>query len=196
MPKFIVLCSLIFLSGCITPPPGPKSRYYQLQPSAAPALAALDPASYVIVGPVEVSPYLNRPQIVERRGPNELAYREFDRWAEALDKGVSAVIATNMTRLLDTNRVLAFSNSSGRERGYSIQLRVDRFEASPGGEAVLSATWRVLGAGKEVEPILNRTVLNGKAEQDTMASAVAAQSKLLSDLSRLIAADLLKIAKP
>ena len=70
MKKLISLCVcgvlILGLTGCITPAPGPRSQFYQLQPlvdeGSAGTIARDGPV--VHIGPVSVADYLNRPQMV------------------------------------------------------------------------------------------------------------------------------------
>ena len=59
------------------------------------------------IGPVTLPQYLDRPQIVERTGPNSLKIAEFDRWAEPLNNTVPRILVQNISQLLQSDRVYA-----------------------------------------------------------------------------------------
>jgi len=59
------------------------------------------------VGPVTLPRYLERTNIVTRRGM-EMEVAEFDRWVEPLSESVPRAIAANLTTLLRTERIVVF----------------------------------------------------------------------------------------
>ena len=59
------------------------------------------------VGPVTLPRYLERTNIVTRRGM-EMEVAEFDRWVEPLSESVPRAIAANLATLLRTERIVVF----------------------------------------------------------------------------------------
>jgi uncharacterized protein len=84
--------SLIGMAGCASTQP---SRFYVLTDLASvespPQVTTAGQGPAVGVGPVTLPKYLDRPQIATRAGRHELAYDEFERWAEPLDTIVGFV---------------------------------------------------------------------------------------------------------
>ena len=60
------------------------------------------------VGPVTLPGYLDRPQIVTRKGRDEIEPAEFDLWPEPLKSSVSRTLGENLATLLRTDRVAIF----------------------------------------------------------------------------------------
>ncbi len=72
------------------------------------------PASQLLlVGPVEIPAYLDRPNLVKRQG-NRLVVSESDRWAEPLDRAIERVLAHRIGQKLCAIRAIAFSSALPR----------------------------------------------------------------------------------
>jgi hypothetical protein len=129
---------------------------------------------------------LDRPQIVTRRGTDEIDRAEFDRWAEPLVNNVPRVLAENLAVLLKTDRVALFPWSPPRSVQYHVIVEVMRFDGAVGGDVVLDARWHILGAdGKEVA--VNRSLLTQPTGGAGYPALVTAMSRALAVLSREIA---------
>ena len=193
----LLMMTALLLAGCVGGR-SPSARFFQLQPAESLTPTAKTPlnAGYaVILRPVSLDPYLNRPQMVNRISPYEIKYREFERWAEPLDGNITRVLAENLRRLLQTDRVAIFPHAASDLTNITVNVDISRFEGTPGDQAILHAAWVV-----RIEP-------NGKAASQyhdfralvahpRIEETAAAQADLLTDLSHAIAADILSITTP
>jgi len=106
------------------------ARFYMLAavPHSPVATPSTEPgrAPELGIGPVTLPRYLERTNIVTRRGM-EMEVAEFDRWAEPLSESVPRAIAANLATLLRTERIVVFpwSNTASIER--QIVIDVIRF---------------------------------------------------------------------
>jgi uncharacterized lipoprotein YmbA len=172
-------------AGCAHTAP---TRFYTLSataPSGALARAEAGPA--VVIAPVHVAAYLDRPQIVIRLNESEVQLGEFDQWAEPLSDGISRVLAENLSRLLPSDRV-SESRSAGIEpAGLRVLVSVTGLDRDRN-VAVLKARWSVVsGAGRELVAdrlFTTRVAVSG----GEVASLVSAHSRALAMLSEEIAA--------
>jgi uncharacterized lipoprotein YmbA len=182
---------LVALTGCagssapvrlyvLTPPP--EARVAPLGP-AVPGRPALG------VGPVRLPGLLDRPQIVTRRGADEIDAAEFHRWAEPLADSVPRILAENLAALWKTDRVAIFPWDPEQAVRYQVVVDVMRFDGAMGGDVVLDARWRILAThGKELAA--NRSLLTQPTGGAGYPAVVAAMSRALAALSREIAATL------
>ena len=118
--------SLMF-AGCeIVPEPTPDpTRYFVL---AAPAAEADRPATEgglrVGLRVIELPGYLrNSRSLVETRGANEIVYRDYDRWAEPLDAGLTRVMREALLRA-DGIAGVAVPPLTGDPRDFEIAVRI------------------------------------------------------------------------
>jgi uncharacterized lipoprotein YmbA len=137
------------------------------------------------VGPVAFPGYLDRPQIVTRRGQNRLNISEFHRWGDSLLKDFSRVMAKNVSILLSTNRVTVYPWPDDFSPDYQIRLDIEQFGGQLGHSATLDVRWSVTGReGKDL-------VIQTSAIEEPMSTAdyeglVAAMSRAIDTLSRKV----------
>lgn len=191
---FLVI-SLFIITGCASTEP---SRYYLLSPiSSAPESNKLSdpPCVGLIVGPVRLPEYTNRPQIVTRSSQNELSRAQFDLWAEPLSDTFSRVLAENLTRLVCTKSVSLFLWNTSAPVDYRVIMEVMKMDGTLGKEAVLEAWWSIV-SGKDSKVLASRQSKFAEAVTSPSYEAfVQAHSRALEALSRDVAQGITKLVK-
>ena len=182
---------LVAMTGCAGS--SAPVRLYVLTPApearVAPLGAAVPGGPALGVGPVRLPGLLDRPQIVTRRGADEIDEAEFHRWAEPLADSVPRTLAENLAALRKTERVTLFAWDSAQAVQHQVVVDVMRFDGAMGGDVVLDARWRILATdGKELAA--NRSLLTQPTGGTGYPAVVAAMSRALAGLSREIAATL------
>lgn len=181
---------VLLLVGCTTTPP---SRFYVLTPQATSLVDAKDFDLVVGVGPVRLVAYLERPQIVAREGDHLLKLEEFDRWGGTLETNITWVMADNLSRGLGTDAVVTYPWERAVVPDYQVSIDIRRFDLTADGEVHLSAQWRILGDdGRELFAI-EKTELSEPMSGSGFAAQVAAQSRVLANLSDTIAAKIAQL---
>ena len=178
---------LVGLGGCAASAP---SRFYVLSaipPSTIPEREDRRDLS-ILLASVTLPGHLDRRQMISRTSPNELEIAEFDRWAEPLHENVLRVLAENLSLLLGTDRIATFPRTQSDDVDYRVAVEVMRLDGQPGGKAALMARWTVFGTRKTSIPRMIRSSFVEPVAAPNYATVVAAQSKMLADLSREIAA--------
>ena len=166
----------------------PTFKYYVLAPVSDPAAPAASTGRVSVgIGPVRLPGYLDRPQIVTRRGADELAFGDLDRWGEALADGVPRTVADSIGALLPSARVALFPWAGPVQ--YQVLIDVNRFDGPLGGDLVLDARWRIVGPDRK-DVADRRFTVREPVGEATYGAQVAAMSKALGALSREIAAAL------
>ena len=182
---YLIAVMLSALAGCATTP---RSRFYILEPVKTDASAQpAELATAVGVGPVELPKYLDRPQIAVRSGANELFYDETQRWAEALQDNVTAVLTENLSRLVPTDRVAVFPWGRTTTIDYQVEAQISRFDADANGNVVLSANWKLYREHNREVVAQKKTTFTEPVDGAGYTGIVAAQSRALASLSREIA---------
>lgn len=131
----------LLATGCTTATP---LRFYLLVPLAEPAKP--DPLLDKLVigiGPIEIPEYLDRAEIVTRRGPARLVLGDSDKWGEPLDPMLGRVLVENLERQLGSRNIQLLPQR--RESRLDAQLEMDllRFDAEEDGPVVLDLRWRL-----------------------------------------------------
>ena len=178
------LC-IVVLTGCgVTKP----SRFYILtasEDSSSQASAATGPA--LGIGPVRFPAYLDRPEIVQRSGSNQLHYAGSDRWAEPLKSAFSRTLADNLAALLQSDRVTLYPWPRTTRPDYQVSVDVMRFDANADGTVMLMAGWKVIRPEDKSVVARNRTSYTEATGKLDYPAIVAAQSHAVERLSRDIA---------
>ena len=184
---------LLGLSGCASSPP---TRLYVLPSmTGAETASPAAPRDLTIgVGPVTLSPYLDRLPIVTRASRARLVLGEFDQWAASLQDLVTRVLAENLSRLIPTERVVLHPWSRTVEPDYQVTVDVMQFDAGPSGEVVLAARWRLLNA-KEQALVMRQARFTAAAGRRDYEATIIAMGHTLDALSQDMAATLLTIVQ-
>jgi uncharacterized lipoprotein YmbA len=187
---YLALCALATLAGlggCASQ--APAVRFYVLAPQAA-AVASAEAADLaIVVAPVRLPQYLERPQIVTRSGEHRLQLAEFDRWGGNLRQDMTRVLAQNLARLLGSERVVAAPHTLALQPDFRVEVEVLRFERAADGRVHLAATWRLRRGADSAALASLHAELRGAAlsEEDAFDALVASMSEVYGELARRIA---------
>lgn len=171
------------LAACSTTPSAPPQLYTLTAPSYE-GTEAPGATLVAYVGPVTVPESVDRPQMVMRKGANEVELADSHRWAEPLKDAIPRVVAANLMQALGTRRVSASRMASGQPADYRIALDVQRFDSSPSGSAV-DVLWIVRTANGD-------TVRTGRTQAreaggGTPGEIAAAHSRALAKVAADVA---------
>lgn len=191
MPKFALAATALALaatiaSGCASAPP---VRFYVVTPLAGPAPAARAPGPGVVVAAVRLPEYLERPQLVTRRGDNQLQLEELHQWGGNLARDLTRVMAENLALLLGSDAVVAAPHTLRIRPDFRVEIEVLRFERAGDGRVHLAAKWW-LQRGADGSILASATTALASeplAEPAGAESTVAAMSGVYGELSRVIA---------
>ena len=166
----------------------PDSRFYTLGGGAIPAGDRNEKATaeYIIaVGPVSLPESVDRPQIVVRVGPNQVAIMEQHRWAAPLGSEISRVIAEDLAQLLGNRMVSSYEQNNTRP---DIQVLVDlqRFDSTLGESVTIDALWSVRRS-LNGQTKTGRSLIQEPAGGEGYDALVAAHSRALAKVSGDIA---------
>jgi uncharacterized protein len=194
--KALLVISVMLLAGCASFSEPPK--YYLLTPlpsgNDAQRLTGA-PCVNLIIGPIRLPEYTNRPQIITRSTQNELNRAQFDLWAEPLSDTFSRIMAENLARLLCTQNVSLFLWNSSAPVDYRVIIEVIRMDGTLGKEAVLEAWWNV-SSGKESKMLVSKqSRFSEPVKNQGYEAFVQAHSVAIESLSREIAQAINNLAK-
>jgi uncharacterized lipoprotein YmbA len=176
----LISAALLVAAGCGTTRP---SNFYQLTETASHQLSGLDRGLAVGVGPVNVAPYLDRPQIVVRGAGHRLQLSEFNRWVEPLTDSISRVIIINLSNRLESTRVYKIPRRNKTiPLEFRIEIDIARFDGELGGDTILAARWTLYD--RENEPKVTRvSLISEPSGGEGFDSLIAAQNRALQKLS-------------
>ena len=194
---WLIAAALLAVAGCGTTPP---SNFYQLDEPATTRLSGLERGLAVGVGPINLAPYLDRPQIVIRGTTgHKLELSEFHRWAEPLNDSISRVIIVNLSNMLESTRVYSIPRRNKTiPLEFRIEIDIARFDGTVDGGALLVARWTLYGRQEAAlvtkvsiirEPSSGEPLAEKQAAEEKFEQLIAAQNRALQKLStELVAA--------
>ena len=187
---------LATITGCSLAPKADPSQFFVLNPmmenQASASATELDVA--LGLGPIRIPEYLRRPQMVTRVGPNQVTYAEYDRWAQPLEDSFIRVLREDLSGLFGVVDIAIHPWFSTAQLDFTVEIEVERFERDPSGAAQLRCMW-VIKDGTSGERLDGGQFNQSQpADSATAGASVAAQSRLLGELSREIATAIKRVA--
>ena len=182
----VVLAALSVLPACL----GPRTdtaRYFTL-PGTGTASAAT-PVASLGLGPVVLPPYLSRPEVATRLGPERIAYAADDRWAAPLEDLAVQALGEELRARLPAREVLRWPWPLGSPPEVTAAVEFLRFEGDGAGGATLQARWTVTHLGHP--PVRGETNVQEPGKPGDVPGSVAALGRGL----RVLATDLTAAAR-
>jgi uncharacterized lipoprotein YmbA len=136
------------------------------------------------LGPVEFPKFLDRPQIVTRKGQNQVEVSEFHRWAGSFPEDFSRVLAKDIATLLPSNRVEVYPWEDTFSPTYQVKLKVEQFDGQLGNRVLLNVTWSVVD--QEDEVVVRNSLIKEPVSSEDYDGLVEAKSQALGTLSQAI----------
>ncbi len=181
-----VLAALWLLPACL----GPRTdtaRYFTLPAAGAPS--ASTPIPSLGLGPVVLPPYLARPELASRLGPEQVAYSPNDRWAAPLEDLAVQALGEELRARLPAREVLRWPWPLGSPPEVTAAVEFLRFEGDGAGGATVQARWTVTRAGHP--PVRGETSVQEPGKPGDVPGSVAALGRGLG----VLAADLTAAAR-
>ena len=180
------VAALLVLSGCFG---GSDPSFYTLSaaaPSAGEPIASR-PELGLVVGPVEIPRYLDRPELVMRDGSHRLIVSDDHRWAGSLRTDVTRVIADDLGQLFGTARVTMYPSEPRFPATYRVLLDVREFEGEPSAKVSLRARWTITSYADGRALAVEESAIEQPVASESAANVVAAQASAVGELARRIA---------
>jgi uncharacterized lipoprotein YmbA len=191
---FLVVFLLMIVSGCASTDP---SRFYTLHSTKGPSI--VQPSSphelFVMIGPVEIPDYLDRPQIVSRTNQNEITFSEFQRWAGSLKDDITRVLSEDLTELLSGDAISVSPWEWGVTSDYRIGVHIRRFDIMPEGNVLLNARCTLIGKDGMTQLLMWEASITEPIIAQTYDAKVSSMSGALEKLSQDIAEKIKEVSQ-
>jgi uncharacterized protein len=187
------------LWGCsVLAPQKDESRFFTLAPVVeARSDAETAPRGLIYgLGPIELPEYLDRDELALRVSPAEVTYSATDRWAEPLRTNLTRVLLQDLSTLVGADRIVLYPWPRTLSVSYQVGINVLNFERTATGEALLHARWFIRDPRTGEFLTLQESRVTHAATSPATADGVNALSADVGDLSREIAAALLRLPVP
>jgi len=186
------LCCLVsaLVTGCSG---SPRVTYYSLETATKTGITktANKEMPVISVYTTTFPELVDRPQIVERLDSNRIEILEFHRWAEPLKSAVPRILADNLSRLLESDRVFSYPQNAGSDADYRVFVDFQRFE-SEGNAVSVEALWKInrtTNGGQKSGRVRIREVTGGEGFEAVIAAYNRALTSLSSDIAQALRAE-------
>jgi uncharacterized lipoprotein YmbA len=144
---------------------------------------------------VTVPEYLDRLDIVERVGANELKPSNTAQWGESLSIDATRVVVEDLEALLPPASVVMLPSRSRRSLDYQVDITLVRFEGDARGNSVMAGEWSI-SASDGHELASGRFARSEPIGQTGFSETAAAMSRNLAAVSADLAAAFKQLATP
>ena len=179
--RMLALALILGLSACGSE----ATRYYLLSSNLPRPELSAEPGKRVGIWKVRMPDYLERGEIVRRRGSDQLGLSSLDRWGEPLSENVSSILARNMSALCPSLYVTVLPAPATPHVDLEVRTRVLAFERS-GDKAGLDAEIGVEGKSGQSQSYFNLHSEHQCSGQE-VAATVECMNAALLDFSRQLA---------
>ena len=166
----------------------PPAKFYTLQPLEQSATSKSLPGDVALtIGPVAMPAEHDRMEIVIREAGNKIDFSEYHRWAGPLRSSIASVITQNIGSLLGTERVTPFTRENIFQPTHRIVININRYDSQLAKEFLIDATWSIKDLRDRKLLIVRNSIIRESLTSATYEELIAAQSKALAALSRIMA---------
>ena len=142
---------LLSIAGCSLPSALPDPTRFYVLSATPPAATPLTGGVAIHLRQIEVASYLRARPLIVRRGDNEIEFREYARWGEALELGVARVLREELLARGVAGAVLAPGlRSATVPFDYELTVRVLACEGGADQSVRFRAAWELATTGAKV----------------------------------------------
>ena len=188
-PRHLLLhmAALFILSACVGSPSQPTNFYLLASSEGTTEGAELEKGKSVLLGPVALPAYLDRPQIVTQNSPNRLKLSELDQWAEPLQDSLQRVMIENLSRQLKTENIYSFPASMRPGPDiYQLAIQFTDIRMTQDGVTRIKVRWS-LHNNLDGRPLIREGKEYQNQDSADFEGYARSLSKLLEELSKELA---------
>jgi uncharacterized lipoprotein YmbA len=174
-------------AGCLGGSAQPE--FYALRATETAATASAAPSQVgIVIGPIEIPRYLDRPEIVTQDLAHRLDVWDEHRWGGSLRTDMLRAMSDDLGTLLGTTRVAVYPVEPPFPVHHRVLLDVLAFEGVLGRSVLLHTRWSIVSTAPGAAPVLEEFRLEQPIASPSFEDLVAAESAALGALTREIAA--------
>lgn len=147
----LLLATLLFATACLGRSPAVRHFVLGVEPLAAAEQGA--PEVSVLVGPVRLPSYLERPELARLRASGEVELDGQSRWLGGFEENFLRATSLGLARRLGSTQVVTHPSKAPFPIEYTVRFHVDDLIAEEDGGLRVRIRWALVGpAGRGTEP--------------------------------------------
>ena len=188
----LIVFLLLLVSGCTKQ--SLPLFYYTLENSNQPNVSQTDFKQNLLVGPIIISSFLDKGQLITQNSAYSVSIEEQHRWAGNLKEMLSNFLINHLSLDLGSNNIYTFPNSYGL-KALQLELTLTHFEEDTNGQALTQARWKIIDSNQAILYTTTSTYIV-QPDGDNHSSLVKGLSIGLNKLSKEIADAIRAVALP
>ena len=180
----IFVLVIVFCAGCSSQPV--QTNEYLLRPQTG--ISEISGASTVVLGRIEVAPYLGYEGIVLEVAPGEINTAQHNRWAEPLAFAVRRYLQVAISNAANKNVGSSLVDTDNAD--LQIDVLIHQMHATSRGNVKLVAEWRLQELDAGTVRVHHEFSATESLREDGYTEVVRAHAKLLDALANSIATEI------
>lgn len=173
------------MAGCLGR--SPEAEHFILGAPDGSALRGEPSDVALLVGPVRLPSYLDRPQFARLESGGSVEIEEYARWLGGFEENFLRGLSVELARLLGSDRIVTAPSKAPFDFDAQIRLYVDDMVVVPGRALQVRIRWAILPSGDRGEPVTSVMEETLPLTDDSNVAIVAAHEAALRDLAMRIA---------
>ncbi len=187
--QFVYLLGTVLLASACTATTDP-TRFYSLLYPPQPATSENPGNISVGISSVRIPRLLDRPQIISRKGQNEIVRAEFHQWGGSLLEEIEENLASGLSMHLNTRYIFIYPAQNRIRPDYELLVDIHRFDGELGEKVFLNLTWQITPTTAKQSSSVGRINIEQAASAENYSAYVTALNQLLSEAAAQIALEL------
>jgi len=143
-----LLLAVIVAVGSLGCSRSPDVRHFVLGTQFASDVGQRAPELAVLIGPIRLPAYLERPHFARRAGGGKIDLDEFNRWLGGFESNLTTALAADLRRQLGSVRVVGYPSSAPFPIDYAVRIHVDEWIVDESNTLHVQLRWRLAGGGQ------------------------------------------------
>jgi uncharacterized lipoprotein YmbA len=190
-PLLLLVAAAITVAGCSR---SPDVRHFVLGTQHSSDSGQRAPDLAVLVGPIRLPAYLERPHFARRAGGGKIELDEFNRWLGGFEANLTNALAADLREQLGSVRVVGYPSSAPFPIDYSIRIHVDEWIVDESNTLRVQLRWALAGQGEGQAPLLSAHEKAIELRGRSPESMVEAYDRALAEFAQTLANALVETA--
>jgi uncharacterized protein len=173
---------LLVLGACASP----REHFYLLAQSGPEGSDASAKIATVLVGPVVIPAEVDRPQIVVRKDPHEVAFNEQERWAVPLKEALPRLLAAELSRKAKNTRFVPMVSGVSSAPKARLSIDVTRFDVSHEAGATVALHWVYRSDATNIPPLEGDALARSPVESPGVGGLLDALQRAVAEVAEVV----------
>jgi uncharacterized lipoprotein YmbA len=180
----------------------PDVRHFVLGTQFASDVGQRAPELAVLIGPIRLPAYLERPHFARRAGGGKIDLDEFNRWLGGFESNLTTALAADLRRQLGSVRVVGYPSSAPFPIDYAVRIHVDEWIVDESNTLHVQLRWALAGRGQgegegqgeREAPLLSAHESATEVRGRSSEAIVEAHDRALAEFAQLLADELVGLS--